>query len=71
MNLNDLAKEIAKREGGKVQVNIAQIKEIISVLGEILEEYGVVECLEILETLQKVGKRRLSEKGTVTIIRRK
>lgn len=38
MNLNELAKEIAKREKGKKEVNIAQIKEIIRILGDILHE---------------------------------
>ena len=34
MNLNELAKEIATAEGKKVEVNIAQIKEILGVLGK-------------------------------------
>jgi hypothetical protein len=32
MNLNQLAKEITKREGLKKQVNIAQVKEILRVI---------------------------------------
>lgn len=32
MNLNQLAKEICKREGLKKQVNIAQVKEILRVI---------------------------------------
>ena len=35
MNLNELAKEVCKREGGKKQVDIAQVKEILRVLGDI------------------------------------
>ena len=29
LNLNKLAKDVADREGGKIEVNIAQIKEVI------------------------------------------
>ena len=35
MNLNELAKEIAKRESGKKEVSVAQIKEILRILGDI------------------------------------
>jgi len=38
MNLNKLAIEICKREGGKVETNIAQVKEVMRVLVEILRE---------------------------------
>lgn len=38
MNLNDFALEVAKREGGKVSVNIAQIKEIVRLTFDILKE---------------------------------
>jgi len=32
MNINDLAVAISRREAGKKQVNIAQIKEILKVI---------------------------------------
>jgi hypothetical protein len=38
MNLNQLAILISKKEGLKKQVNIAQIKEIIKVIGQIIRE---------------------------------
>lgn len=38
MNLNQLAKRISEKEGKKVQVNIAQIKEILKCLIEIAAE---------------------------------
>lgn len=38
VNLNNLAKEISKREGKKRQVDITQIKEILSHLCDILAE---------------------------------
>lgn len=40
MNLNELAKEICRREVGKEEVSIAQVKEILKHLGDIeLEEF--------------------------------
>lgn len=38
MNLNKLAIEVCKREGLKQQVNIAQVKEVLRCLGEVLIE---------------------------------
>ncbi len=38
MNLNQLAVEICKHEGKKKQVDIAQVKEVLKVLIEILSE---------------------------------
>jgi hypothetical protein len=38
MNLNELAREIAKREGKKISLSIAQIKEVIKIIGEIFLE---------------------------------
>lgn len=36
MNLNELAKEISKLEGGKKELSIAQIKEVIKCLSIVL-----------------------------------
>lgn len=38
VNLNDLAEFIAAAEGGKVQVNIAQIKEVLRRFGDWLRD---------------------------------
>lgn len=38
MTINDFAKLIAKREGKKKQVDIAQIKEILKITRELLKE---------------------------------
>lgn len=40
MNLNELAKEICKREGKKKQVDIAQVKEVLRVLMDIIQTPG-------------------------------
>ena len=36
MNMNDFAREVSYFEGKKVQVNIAQIKEILKVINRLL-----------------------------------
>lgn len=38
MNLNELAKEVSKREGGKQNLSIAQIKEVIRHIKDIIRE---------------------------------
>lgn len=60
MNLNELAKEIAKREGKKVQVNIAQIKEILRVMKDIFEDRP--EDVQILQKgIKKLANLKLSK----------
>jgi len=54
MNITDIAREIARREGKKKQVNIAQIKEILGILSDLVyEEPGLVVL-----ALTKNGARR-------------
>lgn len=50
MNLNWLAREIALKEGGKKQVNIGQIKEILKIT---IEELGRFSDDEILKTVER------------------
>ena len=50
MNLNTLAVKIAKKEGGKKNVNIAQIKEILKIT---LEELRKMDLLELAKTLAR------------------
>ncbi len=49
INLNDMAVEIAKKEGLKEQMNIAQIKEILKITLELLSTYPVKDVLATLE----------------------
>ena len=54
MDLNELAKEICFREGKKVQVNIAQVKEIMRVEREIIREHQnkiMMECEKLVHSL--------------------
>jgi len=53
INRNKLAKWIAGREGQKVQVNIAQIKEVMRCL---FLELGEFEDKEIIALINKVRK---------------
>lgn len=53
MNLNDLAVEISRREAGKVEVNIAQIKEVLRITLEILLERGIID---LLDTFSRAAK---------------
>lgn len=57
MNLNELAQEITVREGKKIQVNVAQIKEIIHVIGEIFSDMGWFEFFGLANKIRKSGRR--------------
>lgn len=50
MNVNALAKRITDREGKRVAVNIAQVKEVLRIT---LEELAEADVLEVLQLLQK------------------
>jgi len=41
MNINTLAKKISGLEGKKVQVNIAQIKEVLACANKVLKKVGI------------------------------
>lgn len=62
-----LAKAICKKEGLKKQVNIAQVTEILGVLGEVLmketfiDDEGEITC-EPLNAIYRMGKKRLDLK---------
>ena len=61
-NLNDLAKEVANMEGKKVSVSIAQIKEVLRCLRDVLRKLSPKELLEVTAKLidpdYTVPKRR-------------
>lgn len=62
MNLNTLAVQITKLEGKKTEVNIAQVKEVLSCLGYILNkaetEVGLSESSAIYDKLIAAGSKR-------------
>jgi len=54
MNLNELAKQITLREGKKVSISIAQVKEVLSIT---LEELGKYSDDEIMRTIKAYRKQ--------------
>ncbi|MHA1470387.1 MAG: hypothetical protein ACTSSP_07480 [Candidatus Asgardarchaeia archaeon] len=50
INLNELAREIARKESGKIEISIAQIKEIMKDMFELLAEE---KSWEVLRTIDK------------------
>lgn len=53
IDLNVLAKAVTKAEGLKVQVNIAQVKEILRIVIEQLAEHSVWQVVRLLEEKRK------------------
>ena len=49
INMNAIANRVAVGEGGKVEVNIAQIKEVLKVFLEELAKYEDDEILELVK----------------------
>jgi hypothetical protein len=49
INLNVLAKKIAGKEGGRVSINIGQIKEVLSCALNLLSKELPSEVLKVLE----------------------
>lgn len=58
MNLNDLAKDIAAREGLKKPVSIGQIKEILGIVAGLCWADS-----EVMEAFIAYGRRKHSRKG--------
>lgn len=53
MNMNEIALELAKREGKKREVNITQIRELLRCLSDM----AVVDP-SVLKTIEQSGQRR-------------
>lgn len=54
MKINDIAKEIAKREGKKSQARIGDIKEILGIIADIVWE----STEDVVPTIINLGKQR-------------
>jgi hypothetical protein len=50
MNLNELAREVTLKEGGKKQISIAQVKEVMKIL---LIELAKLEFGELRKILRR------------------
>lgn len=62
MNLNTLAKEVAYREGMKLELSIAQIKEVMRCLGDVLSEMDFGELADTLNRLARFKKPKRKRK---------
>ena len=60
MNLNQLAVEISKREGGKQNLSIAQIKEVLRHMCDIIAEDQEQGELAPSSRLLASGRRRIN-----------
>jgi hypothetical protein len=59
VNLNELAQRIAQKEGKKVELTIAQIKEVLRCFGDVLlERQDDLEFLEICSKIYARAKKR-------------
>ncbi len=53
MNLNKLAVEICEIEGGKQELSIAQVKEVLKKLGTVLAQMTTAEAMALVAKLIK------------------
>ena len=60
MNLNELAINITQLEGKKKQVNIGQVKEIISALGIIFAKMNVYSFFKLAWHIRQNGQDKLT-----------
>lgn len=59
VNLNELAQRISQKEGKKVSLTIAQIKEVLRCFGDVLlEREDDLEFLEICSKIYAAAKKR-------------
>lgn len=67
MTINALVKELAKREGKKSQARIGEIRELISILSDLVyegwekAEFG--EPVQVFNSIFENGKKRAAKKG--------
>jgi hypothetical protein len=59
MNLNELAKAIAEIEGKKIELSVAQIKEVLLCLGKVLAKQRTVVQADLVKKIIDRGARRL------------
>ncbi len=52
MNINEFAKEVTKEEGGKKQVSIAQVKEILRIIKDLIKDYADVDIYKIIRKVK-------------------
>lgn len=60
MNLSELAKAVSEKEGGKKQLNIGEIREVLRCLGDVLYEND--NATKIAKKLYYTAKVRAEKK---------
>ena len=55
INMNDLASEITRREKGKKRIGIGQVKEVLRITFELLNDY---EPKEVMKAIKRYDKKR-------------
>jgi hypothetical protein len=61
MNLNELAKKVSEIEGGKQNLAIAQIKEVISALGHVLSKVDPDEASFLFAAILEKGAAKVNK----------
>ena len=52
MNLNEMAEEVSKKEGKKISLSIAQIKEVLKIVLRILKDMEYGEVADLLKRIK-------------------
>jgi len=65
--IEKLIRELCKREGKKAQVNIAQMREIVGVLADVIYEAGleddqIGDCVQWHDMFETLGAKRAKKK---------
>lgn len=56
INMNEIAVSVALKEKGKVEINIAEIKQILKITMEKLSEFNSEQILELVRRYSARGK---------------
>lgn len=59
MTYKEICEEVCKREGGKKSLSIAQVREVVSIISDLMEE----DYLGVSTVLKRNGRRRAKKRG--------
>jgi len=66
-DLNDLASEVTRREGGKQSLGIAQVKEVVRIHCDIFAELRPLKFLWLVWKMRRNGKKRVDDGNQLKI----
>ena len=58
--VTEICREVCKREKGKKEVNIAQVREIIGIMSDLM--FDAKKGAGVIKTLNNNGKRRFTKR---------